>query len=296
MPHYRPLIRMSSIAVHYEFTLLRNLRARSLAPLALLGAAAVQAQPSTVPLWELGVGAAALSQQAYPGSDEQARRGLALPYLIYRGRVLRADGDGAGLRAVRTDSFELDVSFSGSLSTGSRELRAREGMRRLGTLVEAGPVARWFLNGREARERITLELPLRAVLEARDPTRHRGMSLEPELRLVRRPDGASWGYGLSLGAVVGDRRLASTFYTVAPDEVRPDRAAYQARAGLVAWRLAARVSTQLTPDLRLFAFGRLDTVAGAANRDSPLVRQTTGTSVGLGLTYTLARSAAPARD
>lgn len=248
------------------------------------------------PLWEVGVAAAGVSQQAYPGSDQQARRALALPYLVYRGKWLRADGEGAGLRAVRTESFELDVSFGGSLSSGSETLRAREGMARLGTLLEAGPVARWFPNGRGARDRVTVELPLRGVFEARNPGRHRGMIFEPELGIQRRAESGRWGYGASVAALFGDRRLGATFYEVAPSEVRPDRPAFEGRAGLIAWRLSGNVGMILAPDLRLYAFGRLDSVAGAANRASPLVRQTTGASYGVGLTYTLKRSAARAGD
>jgi outer membrane scaffolding protein for murein synthesis (MipA/OmpV family) len=263
-----------------------------------IGARADEPAPKRedLPLWELGVAAAGISQQAYPGSDQQARRALALPYLIYRGKVLRADGDGAGLRAVRTERFELDVSFAGSLSSGSETLRAREGMARLNTLVEAGPVARWFVNGRGASERITLDLPLRGVFEARNPGRHRGMSFEPRLSWQRRPEANGWGYGLSVGALFGDRRLGSTFYGVTPGEARADRPAFDARAGLIAWRLGGSLSTSLTPDLRVYAFARLDSLAGAANRESALVRQMTGASYGIGLSYTLMRSAARAND
>jgi MipA family protein len=270
-----------------------------LSGLASVGAQADETAPrrEALPLWELGVAAGGISQQAYPGSDQQARRALVLPYLVYRGKVLRADGDGAGLRAVRTEHFELDVSFAGTLSSGSESLRAREGMARLPTLLEAGPVARWFVNGRGAGDRITVELPLRGVFEASNPSRHRGMSFEPELSWQRRPkaDGG-WGYGLSVGALFGDRRLGSTFYGVAPGEARPDRPVFDARAGLIAWRLGGSVGTRLTPDLRLYAFGRMDSLAGAANRDSALVRRTTGFTYGIGLTYTLKRSAARASD
>ncbi|RZL33854.1 MAG: MipA/OmpV family protein [Rubrivivax sp.] len=248
-----------------------------------------------LPLWEIGVAAGGISQQAYPGADEQVSRTPLLPLVIYRGKVLRAGDGGAGLRAIRTDAFELDVSFAGSLSAGGKSLKAREGMPRLNSQVEFGPVARWFLNGRGATDRLTFELPLRGVFEARDLRRHRGMSLEPELSVDHRVMGG-WSYGLSAGLLVGDRRLGATYYAVAPDEVLPDRAAYDAKAGLIAWRLKGRVSHRLTPDLRLFAFGRIDSVAGAANRDSPLVRRTTGASIGIGLTYTLKRSEAHATD
>lgn len=268
----------------------------SLACLATLAHAqdAATAKPD-LPLWELGLAAGALSQQAYPGADQQVTRTPLLPYVIYRGKVLRADDEGAGLRAVRTESFELDVSFAGSLSAGGKELRARAGMPRLHSLVEFGPVGRWYLNGRKAADSLTFELPLRGVFEASDLRRHRGMSLEPELALEHRSR-AGWSYGVSAGLLFGDRRLGATYYSVAPTEVLADRPAYAARAGLIAWRLKGGVSHQLTPDVRLFAIGRIDSVAGAANRDSPLVRQTTGASIGIGLTYTFKRSEARATD
>jgi hypothetical protein len=45
----------------------------------------------------------------------------------------------------------------------------------------------------------------------------------------------------------------------------------QAQSGLVAWRLSASFSRSLSRDRRPFGFGRLDTVNGAANEDSPPV-------------------------
>lgn len=250
-----------------------------------------------LPLWEAGLFGLGIAQQAYPGSDETLRRGLVLPYLIYRGKVLRADNEGAGLRAVKSEHFELDLSVAAALGGGGgRSLRARQGMPRLGTLLEFGPVARWYLNGRQAPDRLTAELPLRAVFDVGDQGRHRGMSVEPELGLERSAGASGSGYGLNARVFIGDRRLGATFYGVTPEEALPDRPAYAARAGLLAWRLNGRVTRQLTPDLRLFAFGRLDSVAGAANRASPLVRQTTGITYGLGLSYTLMRSDARSGD
>ena len=266
-----------------------------LASLALLctGARAEESvKPSELPLWELGVGAGGISQLAYPGADEQVSRAVALPYVVYRGKRLRSDADGAGLRAIRTDDFELDLSLSGS---GSKSLKAREGMDRLPTLVEFGPVARWYLNGREASHRVTVDLPVRGVFEVRDFGRHRGMSLEPEISL-RHLDRSGWSYGLGVSALLGDRRLGETYYEVKPDEALADRPAYEASGGLIAWRLKTSLSRQLTPDMRVFGFARLENVAGAANRDSPLVRRTNGVSVGVGLIYTLKRSDARAVD
>jgi MipA family protein len=252
-------------------------------------------KPSELPLWEIGVGGGGISQLAYPGADEQVNKAVALPYVVYRGKRLRSDADGTGLRAIRTDDFELDLSLSGSLSSGSKPLKAREGMDRLPTLVEFGPVARWYLNGREASHRITFELPVRGVFEVRDLGRHRGMSLEPEISLHHR-DRTGWSYGVGFSALLGDRRLGETYYEVKPEDALADRPAYDASSGLISWRLKTSLSRQLTPDLRVFGFARLESVAGAANKDSPLVRRTNGASMGVGLIYTLKRSEARAVD
>lgn len=274
-----------------------------IASLALLLCGATRAQSEEVPaaslpLWELGAFAFGVSQQAYPGSDEQLTRGLVLPYGQYRGRFLRADRETAGLRAVKTPVYELDVGVSASFGGSSSEIGARRGMPDLGTLMEFGPRLKINLGtwgeGRHAG-RWRIELPLRGVFDLTDSAAHRGMAFEPEINFQRRSLGG-WGYAVSLGAIVGDRRLNRTFYGVAPIYALPDRPAYEAKSGLVAWRLSASVSRTLTPDWRVVGFARFDSVAGAANEDSPLVRRTTGATVGLGFSYTWLRSQARANE
>jgi len=94
----------------------------------------------SLPLWELGAFAVGVSQQAYPGSDQQVQRGLALPFLVYRGRFLRADRETAGLLAVKTPLYEIDIGVAGSFGSASDEIEARRGMPDLGTL---GPGRVW---------------------------------------------------------------------------------------------------------------------------------------------------------
>ncbi len=247
------------------------------------------------PLWEVGGFALGVSQQAYPGSDQQVKRALALPYFIYRGEFFRADRDTVGLRAFKTPEFELDVGLAGAFGSNADELEARRGMRKLGTLVELGPRLKWNLGDAPAGGRWRAEFPLRAVFDLSDKAAHRGLSFEPKLVFDGKPiDG--WRYSASVSAIVADRKLARTFYEVTPAEATAQRSAYAAQSGLVAWRLSTAVSRSLSPDWRLFGFARLDTVAGAANEASPLVRQKTGASVGVGVTYTWMRSEQRARD
>ena len=108
-------------------------------------AVAQSAASGAPPLWELGGVALGVSQSVYPGADQQVNRALALPYFIYRGDVLRADRETAGIRALKTENFELDVGFAGAFGAGSETIEARQGMRKLGTLVELGPRLKWDL-------------------------------------------------------------------------------------------------------------------------------------------------------
>jgi outer membrane scaffolding protein for murein synthesis (MipA/OmpV family) len=258
-------------------------------------AVAQSAASGAPPLWELGGVALGVSQSAYPGADQQVNRALALPYFIYRGDVLRADRETAGIRALKTENFELDVGFAGAFGAGSETIEARQGMRKLGTLVELGPRLKWDLGAVPAGGRLNAEFPARAVLDLSDKAAHRGWSFEPKLTYSRRSD-SGWRYSASISAIVADTRLAQTFYEVRSSEATTLRPAYTAQSGLVSWRLGTAFSRSLGSDWNLFGFARLDTVAGAANESSPLVRRSSGATVGLGVAYTWMRSDRAAFD
>lgn len=247
------------------------------------------------PLWEIGAVGVGVSQQAYPGASENVHRGLALPYVLYRGEFLRADRETAGLRAFKTPNMEIDIGVAGSFGARSDDVDARQGMPRLGTLVEFGPRLKWKLGQDSAGGLWRLELPLRGVFDLSDDASHRGMSFEPRLLYQRRASGG-WFYATSVSAIVADKRLAQTFYGVAPAYAAAGRPSYEAQGGLVAWRLGATVSHTLSRDWRAFGFGRIDSVSGAANESSPLVKKTHGASLGLGLSYTWMRSERSASD
>ncbi len=260
----------------------------------LVGCAMAQGQ-SAAPLWELGGVAIGVSQQAYPGSDQKVNRALALPYFVYRGEVLRADRDTAGIRALKTQNFEIDVGVAGSFGSGSRSIEARQGMPELGTLVELGPRLKWKLGTAPGNGQWRAEIPLRGVFDLSNRFDHKGLSFEPKL-IYEGQSTSGWRYNASIGAIFADVKLAQTFYEVNNAQATALRPAYAASSGLVAWRLGSTFSRNLSPNLRLFGFARLDTVAGAANERSPLVRQTTGATFGMGVTYNWLRSEQRGQD
>jgi outer membrane scaffolding protein for murein synthesis (MipA/OmpV family) len=266
------------------------------AGIAFLCLSAAAADKTALPLWEAGIGAGYLSTPAYPGADSQNHRGLALPFLIYRGEVLRSDQSGIGARLLHSDTTEFDIGFAASLPAHSNDVPARAGMPDLGTLVEFGPRLKMRIADIDRASRLRFELPLRAVIEARGGLRRQGWTLEPRLVYERREEDGAWTWDAQLGAVFGDARINRYFYEVAPQFATPARPAYQAQGGLMLVRTGLYASRELDPDWRVFGFVRYESYAGAANRDSPLMKKPTGASIGIGFTWTGARSQSLAHD
>ena len=257
-------------------------------------APACAAEPA-LPLWEAGIFGGTAVTPAYPGASERSTRSLALPYLIYRGKVLRADRSGVGARLLNTDRVEFDVGFALSLPARSSDVPARRGMPDLGTLVEFGPRLKIKLAEPTPRGRLSLELPLRAVIEARGGLRRQGATFEPRLAYRLQDEGGAWHLDASLGAVLGNAAINDYFYGVAPTLATPQRPSYAAKSGLMLTRLGLGGSYLLQRDWRAFAFLRYDNYTGAANHASPLLRQNSGTSAGIGLLWTWRRASQPAR-
>ena len=260
-----------------------------LAMMSLSGTLAAQTVSSQLPLWELGALNLNISQQAYPGSDHQVQRSFILPTFIYRGEHLRSDRDSTGYRAIKTPRYEADVSFSGAFGPGDDVINARIGMPKLGTLVEFGPRLKIKLSNLEQRGGWELNLPIRGVFDLRDSLNQRGLKFEPTFSHSGVLP-ADWRYNASAGLIFADKKLAHTLYGVDQSYVMATRPAFEAQSGFVSTKLSLTINKRLSPDWRFFAFSRLESVAGAANEASPLVKQKAGTSIGFGIAYTWQRS------
>lgn len=270
---------------------------RLTAALISLGAVSVahaQAEPEVDvpnrPLWEAGVAGIGLSSPAYPGAEDRVSRGLVVPWFIYRGPVFRADGGTVGARVVRTPTVEFDVGFAGALGASSEDVKVREGMPDLGFQFEFGPRVRWNVARPSSDSVVRVELPVRAVFEAKGGLTHRGYAVEPRLSYADRDIGNGFGITASIGAVYGDRKFNEYLYGVPREFATRSRSAYAAKSGLITPRAQVSLSHRLTDDVRLFSFVRHDFSGSGANTDSPLHIKNGGTSFGLGLVWTLGRS------
>ena len=255
---------------------------------------ATGARAQQLPLWELGGGGSVLRFPDYRGSEESRTYVLPVPWLVYRGELLRADRDGMRATLFDSERVEFNISINGSVPVRSDRNRAREGMEDLRALLEVGPVANVRL-WRSAGHGVGLDLrvPARVALAFRGGLRDIGYITTPHLNLdVRWPTetpGLNWNLGLVAGVFLADRRYNQYFYGVSAADATATRPEYRASSGYGGWQAIAALSRRLDR----FWFGgfiKYDDVSSAVFEDSPLVTQRRHLSAGVAVTYIFAQS------
>ena len=244
------------------------------------------------PLWEVGAGLAALDLPNYRGSDVRQTYLLPIPYLIYRGEILRADRE--GLRGLLFDSeqLEINLSLNGSIPVSSDDDPVRQGMADLDPAVELGPSANLHLwQSADRKTRLDLRLPVRTAITIASRSAQIGWLFSPNLLLqIRDPAGqAGWNLGVQAGPYFNDREYNATFYGVSPADATATRPAYAASGGYSGSQLTLTL-TKRFPRYWVGGFLRYDTLAGAVIEDSPLVSRSEAVSAGLALTWVFKES------
>ena len=261
--------------------------------LCLAGKAAIAAAAEQKPLWEFGLGVAAVGFPDYRGSDERQTYVLPAPYIVYRGDFFRADRK--GLRGVFFDSdrVELNLSMSGSVPVDSDGSEARRGMPDLRPTIEFGPSFDFKLwRSADARAQLDLRLPLRWAIRIGGGLRDAGIVFSPRLNLdLRDPAGLrGWNLGLLAGPIFADRRNNAYYYDVAPRFATADRPAFESSSGYAGTKFVVALSKRY-PKFWVGAFARYDTLRGAVFEDSPLVRTTSQWAGGIAISWIIGQSA-----
>jgi len=226
------------------------------------------------PLWEVGVGVAALYLPDYRGSDEGSFYVLPYPYLIYRGDILRVEKDRISGRIFQTDRILFDVSFYGGVPVDSDDNDDRRGMPDLDPTFEVGPALDiTLLKDPQKRFKLGLNFPVRAVFSTDfSDVRHEGWIFTPRLNLEVNdiiPD-TGVNLGLSAGPIFADRDYHDYFYTVQPRYATSWRPAYDSEGGYSGSTLTLGLNKTIK-SLNLNAFISVDFMEGAEIEDSPLV-------------------------
>lgn len=257
------------------------------AALAALAPTVALAAGQEKPLWEVGVGVAALSFPAYRGSENQHNFAMPTPYFVYHGDFIKADRHGVRGDLFDSDRVDLTLSFSASPPTSSKDAPVRAGMPDLKPTVEVGPKIDVTLWRTENRTRfVKLRLPLRTAITVEGSPRDAGWIFSPDINIdiTDLPGLPGWNLGLVTGPYFATRRQHEYFYTVPEQYATATRPAYTAKGGYSGAAFLISLSKRFDKTW-LGLFARYDTLANAAFEDSPLVKRKRMVAGGIGVSW-----------
>jgi outer membrane scaffolding protein for murein synthesis (MipA/OmpV family) len=240
-------------------------------PVYKAGDPAAPAGATEKPLWELGLGVAGVRFPDYRGSDQSNFYLLPLPYIAYRGKLLRADSDGArailfsGKRSRSTSASRPRCRRAASTTTRARACPISPAPSR-----SAQPQCRALAVRRQA-VKFEFRMPLRQAITLESHPHSAGLTLSPNVNVDVRDFIGGWKLGALIGPHFGNQRQHQYFYGVAPEFATPERPAYDAPGGYSGWRAIAALSRRYG-NLYAGGFVRYDGLRGAAYAPSPLVR------------------------
>ncbi len=246
------------------------------------------AEGGEFPLWEAGAGLATINLADYRGSDERTIYWLPVPYLVYRGEILKVDRKSTRGILFQTDRIELNISVNASPPVNSNKNSAREGMPDLDPTGEIGPSL--YIDLRSVpffSGDLSLQFPIRMVA-ATDLTylRQVGYVFNPRINVewaLGTPE-KRWNAGLTTGPLFTDKKFNAYYYGVDPAFETFNRPRYAVRGGYGGFQLTAALSRRFASSW-FGAFARLDDLHGAVFENSPLVRSRYSVMFGLALSW-----------
>lgn len=268
----------------------RFLRAAAivLAGLALCPLALAQEKP----LWEAGVGIAALSFPAYRGADKVHNFAVPMPYFVYRGDVFKADRHGIRGELFESDRLDLSLSFAASPPTKSDDVEARRGMPNLKPTVEFGPQLNYTLWRSDNRARfLKLRLPVRAAFAIEPSPEPIGWVFSPHLNLdiTDIPGLPGWNMGVLAGPIYATQKQHQYFYGVDPRHALGTRPAYEAKGGYSGTQFLVSMSRRFQRTW-VGGYARYDDLGGTAFDNSPLLERRSFLTFGVAVAWVLGES------
>ena len=282
-----------------RWRLFRQTRSRSVAFVIAIGIAAASAstlfaaaRAEDKPLWEAGAGVGVLALPDYRGSDETRAYVLPFPYLIYRGRFLKADREGVRAEFLDNDRVKLELAVNASQPVRSSDNRARQGMPDLKGSFEIGPSLSINLARSEDRkQRFDFRLPVSTGVTLGGGFQGIGLQASPRLNadLEDAFGYGGWNLGIAAGPIFQNRKRNAYFYDVPEQFARAGRPAYRSSGGYAGTQFLAALSRRYDR-IWVGAFARADTLTGASFENSPLIRRKSYFAGGIGVAYVFGKS------
>jgi len=237
-----------------------------------------------LPLWEIGLAGGVFSIPHYVGSNQRYTLPLAVPYIIYRGDIVRADRNGLRGRLFNEHGISLDLDFSFGLPVKSSN-EARRGMPDLKLVGEVGPQLNLELQ-KNKQSTLDLHMPWRVALDISGS--YLGWVTEPSIRYQRHdllPELNKMNLRLEAGMLYASQRYNQTYYGVEPMYATATRPTYRAKQGIHSYFADTSLRYKIDNNLSIAAVVRIRTLSGSVNRNSPLVRQNYYLSAGVGMVW-----------
>lgn len=233
----------------------------------------------------VGIGLGAITAPDYRGSKSYRHYVAPLPYVIYRGEVIRSDRDGMRGDFWRTDQLEVSLSFAASVTPDSDENELREGMPGLDSTFELGPAVNINLSGESLSEGWMLRLPARAVIAVgHNSPEHIGWQFAPQV--LYRYHRNDWNWTWRAGPAFASDDFHDYYYEVEPEYALADRPAYDPAGGYNG--LNSQFSLSRREGRFWYAFYlRYYDINGTGFTDSPLVETRQGASGGFAVSWIL---------
>jgi MipA family protein len=253
------------------------------------------------PLWEAGVGGFTGSVPDYPAAGQNTVHAFALPYLVYRGNILRVGGEenrGAiSGRFINNDLFEFDVSLSAAFPVESSDNNARRDMPDLDFLLGIGPQLIFKLVNEPGHRELDFKLQVRSVYSTDfSSINHRGYVFNPKLNYTHEHvTDLDLKVFTSVGPIFATEKLMDYFYEIDAEFVTPSRRAYDADAGYLGSNITLGISKRFNSQFRLILGTRLGIYHGATNDDSPLFKEKLNLGVFTAFAWSFKQSELPAR-
>jgi len=248
-------------------------------------AVGVRADPVTKPLLEVGFGAGLITIPDYRGSSERQVLGLPIPYVIYRGDRVKVDRGGISGEIFKDSRWELDLSANASPPANSDDNAVRAGMPDLSPTIELGPKLKFNLAEPHPGMKLTLNLPVRAVISIDGSDFQQiGWLAQPNLNIYARDFYHGWNLGLQAGVLFADSEYHDYYYGVSEQFVTASRPAFDADGGYSGAVLLSSLSKRFDR-YWVGGFLRYDNLSGVAFEDSPLLEKEYSLMAGVGFAW-----------
>lgn len=239
---------------------------------------------SNKPRWGFGLGVGGQALPDYRGANQTHVKALPFPLILYTGRYVKINRDGARGELFDNNRVQFNVSADAALSGDGDDNTARQGMPELDSALEIGPSLNIRLSGPDFNSGWALRFPTRVVFTVGgDGVRHRGYVFNPRLVWRQPKVFEQWNLGVSLGLLWGNNKYHSYYYGVDSAFATAERPEYRAGAGYSGSYSKVSLRRKWSNGWLLGVYVRYDNLSGATFENSPLVKTEHYGALGFGV-------------